>query len=250
MPVKIQEQVLLACPHCGHQQRESSSAFSTLCKKCGQHFRVQEVLNPVHRAPERGPKLRRITCFECSAELDVPASAESSMCKWCSRYLDLHDYRISTAMAKNFKTKGQFVIEPKGWVFNTESIAGEVVIKGKFHGKLTAEQSLTIYSGAEIKGSLTAARLIIPAENHFRWTNPLVVGSAEFAGELAASVQATGTVTLKATARYFGDLTATSLVIEEGAVIVGNLHIGPAAAENVKSEPGLNETRTSKARKR
>ena len=226
MPVNKQDRVLLACPHCGHQQPESNAAFSTICKQCGQHFRVQEVLNPVRKAPERAPKQRRITCFECGAELDVPASAESSMCKWCSRYLDLHDYRITTAMAKNFKTKGRFVIEPKGYVFNTDTIAGDVVIKGKFHGKLTAEQSLTIYSSAEIKGSLHAAHLIIPAENHFRWMNPLAIGSAEIAGELAANVQATGTVTLKATARCFGDVAATNLVIEAGAVIVGNLRIG------------------------
>ena len=226
MPVNKQDQVLVVCPHCGHQQPEPNSAFSTLCKKCGEHIRVQEALHPERRAPERGPKQRRITCFECNAELDVPASAESTMCKWCSRYLDLHDYRITTAMAKNFKTKGRFVIEAKGNVFNTEIIAGDVVIRGKLHGKLRAEQSLTIYSGAEIKGSLTTALLIIPPENHFRWTNPLMVGSAEIAGELAASLQATGTVTLKSTARCFGDVAAANLVIEDGAVVVGQLKIG------------------------
>jgi cytoskeletal protein CcmA (bactofilin family) len=234
MPVNKQDQVLVVCPHCGHRQPEADSAFSTLCKKCGEHFRVQEVLHPERKAPERGPQQRRITCFECNSELDVPASAESTMCKWCSRYLDLHDYRITTAMAKNFKTKGRLVIEAKGNVFNTDIVAGDVVIKGKLHGKLKAEQSLTIYSGAEIKGSLTTALLIIPPDNHFRWTNPLAVGSAEIAGELAASLQATGTVILKSTARCFGDVTAGNLVIEEGAVIVGNLRIGSSIAGAAK----------------
>ena len=216
----------MACPHCGHQQPEARSAFSTNCKKCGRHFRIQEALNPVRKTSGRALDLRRITCFECGAELDVPPSAESTMCKKCSRYLDLHDYRITTSLAKNFKTKGRFVIEPKGSLFNTDTTGGEVVIKGKFHVKLTAEQSLTIYSGAEIKGSLTAAHLIIPAENHFRWPDCLNVGSAEIAGELAATVHATGTVTLKSTARWFGDLVAGNLVMEAGAVVVGKLQIG------------------------
>jgi cytoskeletal protein CcmA (bactofilin family) len=246
---KIQDRVPVACPHCGHQQPESSAAFSTVCKQCHRHFRVQEVLNPVQRRQEFVPRLRRIACFECGAELEVPIDAESSMCKWCSRYLDLHDYRITTAMAKNFKTKGKFIIEPKGWVFNTETIAGEVVIRGKFHGKLTAEQSLTIYSGAEIKGSLNAAHLVIPAENHFRWANCLTVGSAEIGGELATDLQATGTVTLKATARCFGEVTAKNLVIEEGAVIVGNLRIGSPPVENARSESQPKETRTKKSAK-
>lgn len=225
-PAKKPDQVLVACPHCGRSQSEAPSAYSTNCRHCGRHFHVQEALNPAPRVPGRVLPQRRIICFECGAELEVPVSAESSMCKWCSRYLDLHDYQITTPMAKNFRTKGKFIIEPKGNVFNSETIATDVVIKGKFHGKLTAENSLTIYSSAEIKGSLTAAHLIIPLENWFRWPDCLRVGSAEIAGELAATLHATGTVTLKATARWFGDLVAAQLVVEPGAVVVGKLQVG------------------------
>ncbi len=217
----------MACPHCGHQQPEARTAFSTICKECGQHLRVQEVLHPAPKAADHGPRLRQVTCFECGASLNVPVSAESTMCKWCSRYVDLADYRITAAVAKNFKTKGRLVIEPKGHVFNTETIAGEIVIRGKFHGKLTAERSLTIYTGAEVKGTLAIAHLIIPAENFFHCRDPLKTGSAEIAGELDGPLAATGVVTLKSTARCFGDLSAANLVIEPGAVIVGQLSIRP-----------------------
>ena len=220
------DKVSVACPHCGHRQPESRSAFSTICRKCDRHFRVQEVLHPSPKAPGRVLERRRVICFECGAELDVPASAESTMCKRCGRYVDLHDYRITNAVAKNFKTKGVFVIEPKGCVFNTEIIAGDVSIRGQLHGKLTAEHSLTIYSGADIKGSFTTAHLIIPAENIFRWRDCINVGSAEIAGELAANLRATGIIKLKSGARMFGDLEADDLVIEEGAVVVGKMRIG------------------------
>jgi len=216
----------MACPRCGHQQAESPSAYSTICRKCGAHFRIEEVLKPARPVPDRTPRHRKVTCFECGAELDVPASAESSMCKWCSRYLDLHSYRITNAVAKNFKTKGALVIEPKGWVFNTESVAGEVVIKGKFHGKLTAEQSLTIHTGADIKGILVVAHLILPAGQSFCRDGALKTGSAEIAGEWVGSLHAAGSVILKSTARWFGDLAALKLVIEPGAVIEGKLKIG------------------------
>jgi len=226
MPATKQDKILVACPHCGHHQPEPRAAFSTNCKKCGQHFHVQEALNPAQKPPARQLDLRRVICFECGAELDVPASAESTMCKRCSRYLDMHDYRIANAIAKNFKTKGRFTVEPRGYVFNTETLVGDAILKGKFHGKLKVEHSLTIYSTAEIKGSLTAAHLIIPAENHFRWPDVIKVGSAEIAGELAAILQATGTITLKSSARMFGDLEADGLVVEEGAVVVGKMRIG------------------------
>ncbi len=226
MPPKLQDQVLVACPHCGHQQPQSRTAFSTICKQCGKHYRVQEALSPVHKAPERGPEQRRVSCFDCGTELDVPASAESTMCKRCGRYQDLHNYQITAAVSKNFRTRGRFVVEPKGYVFNTETLANEAVIKGRFHGKLTAE-SLTIHTGAEIKGTFKAAQLIIPAENHFRWPEPVRVASAEIAGEMAGTLEVSGTITLKSTARWFGDIVTKDLVVEEGAVVVGNLKVGP-----------------------
>src|ERR1017187_8625224 len=183
MPASKQDKVLVACPDCGHRQRKSPAAFSTICKECGRHFHVQEVLKPARKTPELTPTRKRITCFDCGAELEVAVTAQSTMCKRCSSHIDLRDHHIANAVSKNFKTKGTFVLEPKGYVFNTEAIVGDAVIKGKFLGKLIADRSLTIYSTAEIKGSFTAGRLVIPAENHFRWKDQIKVGSAEIAGE-------------------------------------------------------------------
>ena len=233
MPPKKLDKVLLTCPHCGHQQLEPRTAFSSVCKKCRQHLRVEEILNPAPAARTKPavrapPERKRISCFECGAELEVPLSAESTMCKRCSRYVDLKDYLINSAVSKNFKTKGSFVIEPKGYVFNTEALVGDAVIKGRFLGKLMAERSLTIHSTAEIKGSFQTALLVIPAANHFRWKETLKIGSAEIAGELVANIDANNAIVLKATARMFGDLEARHLMVEEGAVVVGNMRIKPA----------------------
>lgn len=171
-------------------------------------------------------RVRRIvTCFECGAELEVVVTAESTMCKRCSRYVDLKDYHINNAVSRNFKTKGAFVIEPKGYVFNTEAIVGEAVIKGRLLGKLTVERSLTLFSTAEIKGSFTAGRLVIPPMNHFCWKDPIRLQSAEIAGELVANLSARETVCLRSTARLFGDVDAGGLIVEEGAVVVGGMRI-------------------------
>lgn len=226
MPASQQDKVLVACPHCGHKQSEPRGAFSTVCKKCRGHFRLEEILNPARKAVEPAHEQRRIICFDCRSELEVAVSAASTMCKRCGHHIDLGDYHISNAVSKNFKTKGAFVVEPKGYVFNTEAIVGNAVLKGRFLGKLMVEHSLTIFSTAEIKGSFQTARLVIPAANHFRWHEPLKVVSAEIAGELANDLRAEGTVVLKSTARLFGDLAARDLVVEAGAVVVGRLRIG------------------------
>ena len=225
-PSSQQEKVNVVCPHCGHAQAEPRTVISTNCRKCHRHFEAGEVAKTARKTATPPPERRRVTCFECGTELEVPPTAQSTMCKRCSRYIDLNSYQIANAVSKNFKTKGSFAVEPTGYVFNTEAVVGDAVIKGRFLGKLTAEGSLTIHTGAEIKGKITAGRLVIPVANHFRWPEQIKVGSAEIAGELAASLNATGTITLKSTARLFGDLEGKHLVVEDGAVVVGHARIG------------------------
>jgi len=77
--------------------------------------------------------------------------------------------------------------------------------------------------------------LIIPVENHFRWPEKIEVGSAEIAGELAANLHARGTVTLKSTARMFGNVDAENLVVEDGAIVVGKMQIGPQTGKEQRA---------------
>jgi cytoskeletal protein CcmA (bactofilin family) len=234
--------VLVTCPHCGHSQQEPSTAYSSVCKKCRQYFRLQEVL--AAKAPVRPSKpaksardkkeeppreIRQITCFQCGTPLEVAPSAQSTMCKRCSAHVDLQDHTITGSVSKNFRTKGRIVVEEGGFLFNTETTASEVILKGRFLGKLVVEQALEVHRTAEIKGTFKAGRLVIPAGNVFRWREPLVLQDADIAGELLANVHAAGTVTLRATARFFGDMRAANLVVESGAVVVGQLRLGAAS---------------------
>lgn len=155
--------------------------------------------------------------------MDVPVAAQSSMCKRCSSYLDFQDYTINSAISKSFRTKGRFVVEKNGYVFNTEVLAGEVVVRGRILGKVTAERTITIYSNAEIKGTFRSPLLVIPAANSFHSREPLRVTSVEILGELVASIRAEQTVFLRAAGRLFGDVQAHTLVVEEGAILVGQI---------------------------
>ncbi len=140
--------------------------------------------------------------------------------------MDLRDYQITSAVSKNFQTKGRFVIEQGGYVFNTETTASEIVIKGKFLGKLYAENTLEIHSTADLKGTFKAGKLIIPAGQRFNWLDNFTVRDAEISGECVARVAKANTIILKSSARFFGDIISTNLVIESGAVLVGTARIG------------------------
>lgn len=242
-----QDTVQVSCPRCGYTQPEPRSAYSTICKNCQQHFRVQEALHPATKVSKVIIEQRRVRCFQCGTELEAPKAAASTMCKRCSGHVDLADYRITQTVSKNFRTHGWLVVEEKGYVLNTEAVVGEAVIKGRLIGKLTAEKSLELHSTANIKGTFTAGRLVIPAGHHFRWPDPIKVGGAEIAGELAAELQSTGTVFLRSTARHFGNIEAANLVVESGAIFVGSARIGrlEATANPEVSRPAEAQTNTT-----
>ncbi len=220
--------VQVTCPKCGHTQPEPRAAYSTICKACRQHFRIQESSQPATKLEKPVVEQKRIRCFQCGTELEAPVAAESTMCKRCSSHVDLRDYIITKTESKNFRTYGRLVIEEKGYVLNTDSLVGEAVIKGRLIGKLVTERGLEVHSSARIKGTLSPGRLIVPAGNHFRWAESLRVGAAEIGGELVANLQSAGTVVLRSSARFFGDVQAKDLVIEAGAIFVGEAKIGKA----------------------
>lgn len=214
------------CPHCGNAQEEAKGAFSTQCKKCQQHFRIEDALKPAVRTEEKAKEVRVVHCFQCQTRLEVAPAAQSTMCKRCSSFVDLRDYVIDHSIAKNFRTRGRFVIEEKGYVFNTDTVAGSAVIKGKLQGRIATDADLEIHSTADIRGSFQAGKLVIPAGHRFGWPNHLVVGGADIGGELNADLRTEGTIELRSNARLFGDIEARHLIVESGAVLVGNVKIG------------------------
>jgi cytoskeletal protein CcmA (bactofilin family) len=220
------DKIKVGCPHCGHSQLEPRDGYSTVCRKCQQHFRLADVLRPQAGHAEKPHDTRQVTCFQCGTLLEVAVQAESTMCKRCSSHIDLRNYSINQAVSKNFRTHGSFEVGEKGYVFNTEAEVGDAIIRGRFLGKLHAHRTLVLHAPEQFKGSFKAARLIVPPGSHLLWSKPLDVDSVEISGELVANVQIPGTVELKATGLLFGDVQAAHLVVEHGAVLVGNLRIG------------------------
>ncbi len=226
MPTASQDTVTLACPRCGYTQREPRSAYSTVCKNCQQHFRIEEVLRPAAKSSKLVIEQRHVRCFQCGTDLEAPRAAASTMCKRCSSYVDLSDYRITATVAKSFRTHGWVVVEEKGYLLNTDTVADEMVVKGRVIGKLVAEGTLEIHSSANIKGQFTAGKLVIPAGHHFHWPDRLRLGAVDLAGELVADLEVTGTLRLQSTARFFGNVQAANLVVDANAVFVGSAKVG------------------------
>lgn len=83
---------------------------------------------------------------------------------------------------------------------------------GKFEGKINTAGKLHIAREAKMQADVEASAIIV---------------EGDVRGNLAASER----IELKATARYEGDLRASKLVVDEGAVFSGHVMVGPEASK-------------------
>src|SRR5262249_5711920 len=155
-----QKKVSVTCPRCGHEQLEPPGAYSTVCKKCRAHFRLDEVNPSAPKLQKAAIEQKRIHCFQCGTDLEVSVAATSTMCKRSTTHVDRSTYQIPNPVSKNFRPFGRLVVEKKGYLLNPDPRVADAVIKERLIGKLIAERTPKTHPTATIKGSITAGRLI------------------------------------------------------------------------------------------
>ncbi len=100
-----------------------------------------------------------------------------------------------------------------------------------FKGELTFEKGLRLHGRVEGKVN-TAGRLLIAKEA--KMDAEVEAGAIIVEGEVHGNLTANDRIELKNSARVQGDLRASKLVVDEGAVFSGHVTVGPEA---VKGRP-------------
>lgn len=103
-----------------------------------------------------------------------------------------------------------------------------------FKGELSFEKGMKLQGRFEGKIN-TPGRLQVSKEA--KMAADVEAGSITVEGEVRGNLTANDRIELKATARYEGDLRATKLVVEEGAIFTGNVAVGPEAVKKGASRP-------------
>lgn len=81
-------------------------------------------------------------------------------------------------------------------------------LMGRFEGKITTPGKLQVSREANMAADVDAGAITVE-------------------GDVKGNLTANDRIELKATARYEGDIRATKLIVEEGAVFTGNVSVGP-----------------------
>jgi len=92
-------------------------------------------------------------------------------------------------------------------------------LQGKFEGTINTPGRVHVSKEAKMQANVDAGAVIVEGDVH---------------GNLSANDR----IELKQSARYEGDLRASRLVVDEGAILVGHVTVGPDAVKNKPAMSG------------
>jgi len=98
-----------------------------------------------------------------------------------------------------------------------------------FKGELTYEKGMRLHGKLEGKVG-TPGRLHVAKEAKMQ--ADVEAGAITVEGDVHGNLSAGDRIELKQSARYEGDLRSSRLVVDEGAILVGHVTVGPDAVKN------------------
>lgn len=109
----------------------------------------------------RGGAAKQVICPYCRKQSEVAQRAMSIFCPHCRKRVILEDYKITSYYAvREFFTCGDVVVEKKGHVVAPIK-AGNLTVKGKVQGKISATGTVKLAKNGTLKGDIEAASLKI-----------------------------------------------------------------------------------------
>lgn len=106
------------------------------------------------------------------------------------------------------------VIGPDAHIKGEMAFDGPIRILGTFEGKVTCGGTIELGESARCKATVEAVRVVVE-------------------GQVEGEISARETIELKAKAVVRGDINAESLVVQDGARLIGHCRVGPEAAAGV-----------------
>lgn len=105
---------------------------------------------------QRDAATKRVVCTHCEHPSDVALRAMSVFCPHCKQRLILEDFKIRSYYAvRDFSTCGDIIVERKGHVVAPIKV-GNLIVKGKVQGHVTARGKVSISKTGSFKGNLEA----------------------------------------------------------------------------------------------
>jgi cytoskeletal protein CcmA (bactofilin family) len=205
----------IICPHCHGTQSEPVGAISTNCRSCGKYFKVSAKSEArTTRVPKDN---REVFCAKCGAPNLVASAALSTQCIRCAHYLELGDKVVRGVQMAKLYAYDDVLFEEGCFFKGMEATGRRMEVRGKIFSKLRATEEIVAMAGSNISGELHAP--VVRVER----------GATVKVQELSCARLLVG-----GAMEISGTLTATEIVMSDGAVFSGRLHI-PESKLTVKA---------------
>jgi len=104
---------------------------------------------------------KTVICTHCAKPTEVGRKAMSVFCPHCKKRLILEDFKIKSYYAvRDFATCGDIVVEKNGHIVAPIKV-GNLTVKGKVQGHVTARGQVRIQKTGWLKGDIEAPALHI-----------------------------------------------------------------------------------------
>jgi cytoskeletal protein CcmA (bactofilin family) len=225
---------------------ESAYAKTTFCRKCGEHYSIEKLLNKEVgsvKGPSifdklskliSGEKIRQAKCFSCGHTQEVSTAAQSSLCPSCGSYIDLRDLKIAGPFGRSIQTQGEVHITSKGDVSNARVACGSALIEGKMRGSLLCTGVARVKLKGKLLGAVEANQLVIDKKANVEFARPVKAHTVEINGRVSARVMCETLVTINKGGYLEGTVYARAITVEKGGIFSGELFIGQRDPEQAE----------------
>lgn len=193
--------------------------------------------------PEPARQKRSVHCHRCGADHSADPHAATTTCPSCGTVISFSNIVVSKHRSMPVDTRGDLLIEKKGYLYSGLSVCKNALIYGGVHGALVCEGRLVMHTSGLQAVRIDAAEILVPGGTFWECPFPIHATDLTVRGRLKASVVVSGKLSLLRGGMIEGTVYARSIQVDRGAHLLGKLHITTAPQpEQNKPKPHRQKT--------
>ena len=164
----------------------------------------------------QGPK-RRVVCYECGRESEVPAAALSANCIHCHAHLNMANVEIRPSSRRLMvRTLGNVNVQSGTVLSNLSIVCNNMEVNGRVSGSFRCSGTLSFNVSAVVDGSISAGKLVVDKGAEVELSLGAVAEEVALYGSRKGRLQCKGQLHVYRGGSYAGVCKAADVVVDPG----------------------------------
>ncbi len=160
---------------------------------------------------------RRVVCYECGRESEVPAAALSANCIHCHAHLNMANVEIRPSSRRLMvRTLGNVNVQSGTVLSNLSIVCNNMEVNGRVSGSFRCSGTLSFNVSAVVDGSISAGKLVVDKGAEVELSLGAVAEEVALYGSLKGRLQCKGQLHVYRGGSYAGVCKAADVVVDPG----------------------------------